>query len=176
MRRLLGIGFPGEPAKTEWLLGEMEVTAAPDELAAVAEEVRKTHKGFGIGPAGNGLYRAVVPAAAVAEDRSVPPTLEEFRTQLRAYAGTDFGVHSPRSLSRFSDATRLAERYRVGRVFCSPAMRRTSTRPGRAGTEPRHPGRLQPRLEARRRGRKGGRRTGCWTVITPSVTRSPKAC
>ncbi|WP_454698442.1 rifampin monooxygenase [Arthrobacter humicola] len=117
VRRLLGIGFPGEPAKTEWLLGEVEVTTPPDELAEVAGEVRKTHKGFGIGPTANGLYRAVVPAATVAEDRSVPPTLEEFRTQLRAYAGTDFGAHSPLSLSRFSDATRLAERYRVGRVL-----------------------------------------------------------
>ena len=117
VRRLLGIGFPGEPAKTEWLLGEVEVTAPPEELAEVADEVRKTHKGFGIGPAGNGLHRAVVPAATVAEDRSVPPTLAEFRTQLRAYAGTDFGVHSPRWLSRFTDATRLAERYRVGRVL-----------------------------------------------------------
>jgi hypothetical protein len=53
----------------------------------------------------------------VAEDRTTPPTLEEFRTQLRAYAGTDFGVHSARWLSRFTDATRLAERYRTGRVF-----------------------------------------------------------
>jgi hypothetical protein len=87
------------------------------ELADRAAEVRRTHKGFGIGPAGDGLHRAVVPAASVAEDRTVPPTLEEFRAQLRAYAGTDFGVHSPRSLTRFTDATRLAERYRVGRVF-----------------------------------------------------------
>jgi 2-polyprenyl-6-methoxyphenol hydroxylase-like FAD-dependent oxidoreductase len=117
VRRLLKIDFPGEAAKTEWLLGEVEVTTPPDELAAVAQEVRKTHKGFGIGPAGNGLFRAVVPAATVAEDRTKPPWLEEFRTQLRAYAGTDFGVHSPRSLTRFSDATRLAERYRVDRVF-----------------------------------------------------------
>jgi 2-polyprenyl-6-methoxyphenol hydroxylase-like FAD-dependent oxidoreductase len=117
VRRLLGVGFPGEPATTEWLLGEMDVTTPPDELAEVAAEVRRIHKGFGIGPAGDGLHRAVVPAATVAEDRSVPPTLEEFRTQLRAYAGTDFGAHSPRSLSRFSDATRLADRYRVGRVL-----------------------------------------------------------
>ncbi len=117
VRRLLGIGFPGEAATTEWLLGEVEVTTPADELAEVAEEVRKTHRGFGIGPAADGRYRAVVPAATVAEDRSVPPTLEEFRAQLRAYAGTDFGVHSPRALSRFSDATRLAERYRVGRVL-----------------------------------------------------------
>ncbi|RKR13850.1 rifampin monooxygenase [Arthrobacter oryzae] len=117
VRGLLGIGFPGEAASTEWILGEVELTMPPDELAKVADKVRKTHKGFGIGPAGNGVYRAVVPAAAVAGDRSVPPTLAEFRTQLRAYAGTDFGVHSPRSLSRFSDATRLAEQYRAGRVF-----------------------------------------------------------
>jgi hypothetical protein len=53
----------------------------------------------------------------VAEDRTVAPTLEDFRRQLRAYAGTDLGVHSPRWLSRFGDATRLAERYRVGRVL-----------------------------------------------------------
>jgi 2-polyprenyl-6-methoxyphenol hydroxylase-like FAD-dependent oxidoreductase len=117
VRRLVDIDFPGESASTEWLLGEVKVTMSADELAEVAAEVRKTHRGFGIGPAGNGLHRAVVPAATVAEDRSVPPTLEEFRTQLRAYAGTDFGARSPRSLSRFSDATRLAQQYRVGRVF-----------------------------------------------------------
>src|SRR5262249_34959156 len=69
VRRLLGIGFPGEPAKTEWLLGEVEVTASPDEGAEGSDEVRKTHKGFGIGPAGNGLERAVVPAATVAGGR-----------------------------------------------------------------------------------------------------------
>ena len=117
VRRMLGVGFPGEPAQTEWLLGEVEVTTPPDELAEVADRARKANKGFGIGPAEGGLYRAVVPAAAVAEDRAIPPALEEFRTQLRVYAGTDFGAHSPRSLTRFSDATRLAEQYRVGRVF-----------------------------------------------------------
>jgi 2-polyprenyl-6-methoxyphenol hydroxylase-like FAD-dependent oxidoreductase len=58
-----------------------------------------------------------VPTEAVAEDRTVPPTLEEIRQQLRVFTGTDFGVHSPRWLSRFGDATRLAERYRVGRVL-----------------------------------------------------------
>ncbi|MGO4593165.1 rifampin monooxygenase [Leifsonia sp. 2TAF2] len=117
VRRLLGVGFPGDMATTEWLLGEVQVTASADEIAAVSEEVRKTHRGFGIGPAGDGLFRAVVPAASVSEDRTVAPTLEDFRAQLRAYAGTDFGVHSPRSLTRFTDATRLADRYRVGRVL-----------------------------------------------------------
>ena len=58
----------------------------------------------------------MVPAAGVS-DRAEPPTLEDFKRQLRAVAGTDFGVHSPRWLSRFGDATRLVERYRVGRVL-----------------------------------------------------------
>ncbi|MBV9163893.1 MAG: rifampin monooxygenase [Pseudonocardiales bacterium] len=117
VRRLLGVGFPGEPSRVETLLGEVEVAVEPETLAAVVAEVRKTQKRFGATPFGEGVYRVVVPAEGVAEDRSVPPTLEEFTQQLRAFAGTDFGVHSPRWLSRFGDATRLVERYRSGRVL-----------------------------------------------------------
>ncbi|MET8912505.1 rifampin monooxygenase [Micromonospora sp. NPDC004551] len=118
VRKLLGVGFPGEPSRIDTLLGEMKVTASPADITEVMTEVRRTEKRFGIGPSGRpGVFRVVVPADGVAEDRSVPPTLEEFKQQLRAYAGTDFGVHSPRWLSRFGDATRQAERYRVGRVF-----------------------------------------------------------
>lgn len=53
----------------------------------------------------------------VTEDRTVPRALSELRQQLRAFAGTDFGAHSPRRLSRFGDATRQAERYRTGRLL-----------------------------------------------------------
>lgn len=117
VRKLLGVAFPGEPATVETLLGEMEATEAPATIAAVVEEVRKTQLRFGLAPLGNGNYRVLVPAEGVSEDRTTPPTLDEFRQQLRACAGTDFGVHSPRWLSRFGDATRQAERYRVGRVL-----------------------------------------------------------
>ncbi|MFB7652668.1 MULTISPECIES: rifampin monooxygenase [unclassified Streptomyces] len=117
VRRLLGVGFPGEPASTETLLGEMSVGVAPETVAATVAEVRETQKRFGAGPLGDGVYRVVVPADGLAADRSVPPTLDEFKRQLKACAGTDFGVHSPRWLSRFGDATRLAERYRTGRVL-----------------------------------------------------------
>ncbi|WP_433528880.1 rifampin monooxygenase [Micromonospora sp. CA-263727] len=117
VRKLLGIGFPGEPSRVETLLGEMELAVPPETLAAVMAEVRRTQLRFGAMPLGDGLFRVVVPAEGVAEDRSVPPTLEDFKQQLRAYAGTDLGVHSPRWLSRFGDATRLAERYRAGRVL-----------------------------------------------------------
>jgi len=68
-------------------------------------------------PLGDGVYRIVVPADGVAGDRAVPPALAELKQQVRKLAGTDFGAHSPRWLSRFGDATRLAERYRAGRVL-----------------------------------------------------------
>ena len=116
VRRLLGIGFPGEPARAEWLLAEVEVAAPPETLKAVAAEVR-AHVRFGAAPHAEGVYRFVVDAQDVAEERTVPPTLEELKQRLWALAGTDFGVHSPRWLTRFSDAIRLAERYRAGRVL-----------------------------------------------------------
>ncbi|WP_280294288.1 rifampin monooxygenase [Nocardia abscessus] len=117
VRKLLGVGFPGEPARTETLMGEMEVGVPQEEIAAKVAEIRETNSALSLGPFGEGVYRVVVPAAGVSEDRAEPPTLEDFELQLRAIAGTDFGVHSPRWLSRFGDATRLAERYRVGRVL-----------------------------------------------------------
>ncbi|MFV2172911.1 rifampin monooxygenase [Actinomadura sp. LOL_016] len=114
VRKLLGVGFPGEPSRTETLMGEMEVGVPQEEIAAKVAEVRETNSALSLGPFGEKAYRVVVPAAGVA-DRAEPPTLEDFKQRLRAIAGTDFGVHSPRWLSRFGDATRLAERYRVGR-------------------------------------------------------------
>jgi len=117
VRKLVGIDFVGEPSRVDTLIAEMEATAPADEMLAVMTEIRKTQKRFGIGPIAGGLVRAVVPAADVVEDRATPPTFEEFRQQLIATAGTDFGVHSPRWLSRFGDATRQASRYREGRVL-----------------------------------------------------------
>ena len=113
VRKLLGVGFPGEPSRHDTLMGEMEVGVPPEEIAAKAREGKGR---WWLRPAGVGVYSVVVPAAGVG-DRSEAPTLEDFRSRLRAVVGTDFGVHSPRWLSRFGDATRLAERYRVGQVL-----------------------------------------------------------
>ncbi|GAA1364481.1 rifampin monooxygenase [Catellatospora chokoriensis] len=116
VRKLLGVGFPGEPSRTETLMGEMRADAPPEEIAAKVAEIRQTHPTFTFAPFGEEVYRVMMPATGVG-DRAEPPTLDDFQQQLRTIAGTDFGVHSPRWLSRFGDATRLAERYRVGRVL-----------------------------------------------------------
>ncbi|MEU8001863.1 rifampin monooxygenase [Catellatospora sp. NPDC049111] len=116
VRKLLGVGFPGEPSRNDTLMGEMEVGVPPEQIAAKMTEIGRTDRRFDFRPFGQGVYRVVIPVAGVG-DRARQPTIEDFRQQLRAVAGTDFGVHSPRWLSRFGDATRLAERYRVGRVL-----------------------------------------------------------
>ncbi|WP_069161130.1 rifampin monooxygenase [Nocardia altamirensis] len=114
VRKLLGIGFPGEPSRTETLMGELKVGVPQAEIAAKVAEIRETNKVFSLAPFGAEVYRVVVPAAGAGAE---PPDLDDFKQGLRAVAGTDFGVHSPRWLSRFGDATRLVEHYRVGRVL-----------------------------------------------------------
>lgn len=116
VRGLLGVGFPGEPSRNDTLMGELAASAPPEEIAARAAELRHTVKGFTFAPFGEGIYRVIIPVTGVSEDRA-EPTLDDFARQLRALAGTDFGVHSPRWLSRFGDATRQAESYRTGRVL-----------------------------------------------------------
>ena len=122
VRKLLGIGFPGEPSRTEWLLGEVELDASPKtmaELAAVVARLPAGQLAFGPAPCHPELHRFVLRSVARDDGArpSGPPSFEEFRQRLRELAGTDFGVSSPRWLTRFGDATRLADRYRVGRVL-----------------------------------------------------------
>ncbi|UGQ12328.1 rifampin monooxygenase [Yinghuangia sp. ASG 101] len=117
VRKLLDIGFPGEPNRVEWLLAEAELTAPWPDVAAAVARIRETEVRFGIGPSEGDTYRFVVPTRKLGTHRDVPPTLDELRDEVRAIAGTDFGVHAPRRLTRFGDATRLADRYRIGRVL-----------------------------------------------------------
>ncbi|MEU3609491.1 rifampin monooxygenase [Streptomyces sp. NPDC035033] len=116
VRALAGIGFPGLPARHETLIAEVRIGVPWEEVLPVVAEVRRTQLRFGVLPLGDGLFRVVVPAAGLSEDRSAP-TLGELRERLTAVAGTDFGVREPRWLSRFGDGTRQAERYRDGRVL-----------------------------------------------------------
>ena len=45
------------------------------------------------------------------------PTLHDLSVALTAVYGTDYGIHSPTSISRFTDVARQAASYRKGRVL-----------------------------------------------------------
>ena len=151
VRKLLGVAFPGEPSTVETLLGEMEVADPPETVAAVVAEVRKTQLRFGgRTPVGDGVRRVVVPAAGLAEDRG-PPTLEEFRQQLRATAGTDFR-RALSALASSASATHPAGRERPGR---SVLLAGDAAHPPPTGGQGLNLGvqDVQPRLETGRRDR-----------------------
>ncbi|MEU5844376.1 FAD-dependent monooxygenase [Rhodococcus sp. NPDC047139] len=110
VRREAGIGFVGPDATRSSLIAEVQVT---EELPTDAKiDERGVH---GLYPMGEGRARVVVTEAELGPANA--PTLQDLRRELVHVFGTDFGVHDPTWLSRFTDATRQATAYRVGRVL-----------------------------------------------------------
>ncbi|XXX72547.1 monooxygenase [Sorangium sp. So ce134] len=114
VRRAIGVGFPGSDTTMTAFLGDVEIAEPPARPV-----IRTGPRGAVLlAPLGDGLHRFVVldPLRAHA-DRSEPLSLDELRSSVQRILGTDFGMRDARWLSRFGNATRLAERYRVGRAF-----------------------------------------------------------
>lgn len=110
VRTAAGIDFAGPEATRSTLIAELEVTAElPTPPGRI--DARGVH---GLHRLEDGSVRIVVTEA---ELRRGQPTLEDLRRELIAVFGTDFGVHGPTWLSRFTDATRQAVDYRRGSVL-----------------------------------------------------------
>jgi 3-(3-hydroxy-phenyl)propionate hydroxylase len=110
IRKTAGIDFPGWDATTSWLMAEAEMAQEPKW--GFHEDARGKHA---IGKAEGGLAGMVLMEAQVG--REDPPTLRDIKEALIAVYGTDYGIHSPRWISRFTDMTRQAAAYRAGRVL-----------------------------------------------------------
>lgn len=115
VRKTAGIEFPGRDATTSYLLAEAELDFADgqsppwgirrDTLGVHA--LSTTEEG--------GSVRIMVTERRL---RSAgEPTLPDLRRALVAVYGTDYGIHSPRWVSRFTDAARQAASYRDRRVL-----------------------------------------------------------
>ena len=111
IRKAAGIDLVGLDPSTSWILAEVEMDEVPP--------IGMRREGGGIGPvnpaAGGGPYRAVLMEQHVEHTRE--PTLQDLRDALIVAYGTDFAVHSPTWISRFTDMSRQAVAYRNGRVL-----------------------------------------------------------
>jgi 3-(3-hydroxy-phenyl)propionate hydroxylase len=111
IRRAAAIEFPGwEPTKSN-LIAEVEVTEeTPPGMRRDATGVHGLHR----------MEDGKTVRVVVTEQQLGPssePTLSDLSEALLAVFGTDFGVHNPTSISRFTDTTRQAATYRAGRVL-----------------------------------------------------------
>jgi 3-(3-hydroxy-phenyl)propionate hydroxylase len=109
VRKTAGIEFPGWDPTTSWMIAEVEMSEEP--AWGFREDAIGIHA---IGRADGGRVGVVLTDREV---RSGEQTLRDLGEALVAIYGTDFGVHSPTWLSRFTDMTRQAAAYRDGRVL-----------------------------------------------------------
>jgi 2-polyprenyl-6-methoxyphenol hydroxylase-like FAD-dependent oxidoreductase len=123
VRKAAGIAFPGAAPTTSNLIAWAELAEKPPEwgtrrdalgihaIAPVEYEIRD----------GEILYADHGPIGVLVTEagpiRATEPTLDDLKAALVAAYGTDYGIHSPTWISRFTDAARQAETYRKGRVL-----------------------------------------------------------
>jgi hypothetical protein len=122
IRKAAGIDFPGWDPTTSNLLAEAEMTEQPD--LGIRHDARGIHS---IGRVeyeirdGEIVYKDEGPVRVMVTEQHVgaasEPTLRDLSDGLIAAYGTDYGLHSPTWITRFTDMTRQAAAYREGRVL-----------------------------------------------------------
>ncbi len=111
IRKAAAIEFPGWDPSVSSLIAEVEMSEEP-ELG-----IRYDDKGTqALGRLEDGKRVGVVVSERYAAQTG-EPTLRDLSRALIAVWGTDYGVHSPTWISRFTDMTRQAASYRKGRVL-----------------------------------------------------------
>jgi 2-polyprenyl-6-methoxyphenol hydroxylase-like FAD-dependent oxidoreductase len=112
IRRAAGIEFPGWDPTRSNLIAEVEMSEGPDQdiLRHDATGVHGLHK-----MEDGKTFRIVVTEPQIGP--SSEPALRDLSEALITLFGTDYGVHSPTWISRFTDTTRQAAAYRDRRVL-----------------------------------------------------------
>src|SRR5215211_5299868 len=111
IRKAAGIEFPGWDPSTSALIDEVEMAEEPEwGLRRDALGIHGLSRLEDGGP-----IRVMVTEQHLG--RTGEPTLRDLSEALIAVYGTDYGIHSPTWISRFTDMTRQAASYRKGRVL-----------------------------------------------------------
>jgi 2-polyprenyl-6-methoxyphenol hydroxylase-like FAD-dependent oxidoreductase len=121
IRKAAGIDFPGWDPTTSALLAEVEMTEEP-QLG-----MRRTPSGMhALGKVeyeikdGEVVYKEGGTVGVMLTESQIgtsEPTLRDLSEGLIAVYGTDYGIHDPTWITRFTDMTRQAATYRSGRVL-----------------------------------------------------------
>ena len=122
IRKTASIDFPGWDPTTSNILAEVEMTEKPP--MGIHRTAAGTHA-FGRREYeirnGEIIYKDVGPIGVMITEAQVgstdEPTLRDLSEGLIAACGTDYGVHSPLWISRFTDMSRQAAAYRDRRVL-----------------------------------------------------------
>ena len=122
VRKAAGIEFPGWDPTVSSLIAEVEMAEEPE--LGIRHDAIGLH---GIGKVeyeirdGEVVYKAGGTVRVMVTEQHVgptsEPTLRDLSDALILVYGTDYGVHSPTSISRFTDMTRQAATYRDRRVL-----------------------------------------------------------
>jgi 2-polyprenyl-6-methoxyphenol hydroxylase-like FAD-dependent oxidoreductase len=122
VRKTAGIEFPGWDPTTSSLIAQVEMAEEPEwgihrnpfgihSFGRTKYEIRD----------GEVVYMDGGPVGVMVTEQHVgpttEPTLRDLSEALIAVCGTDYGIHSPTSISRFTDMTRQAATYRDRRVL-----------------------------------------------------------
>ena len=111
VRKAAGIEFAGWDPTMSWLIAEAEMSGEPEwgfrQHDTGTSAIGKAEDG--------GRVRLVLTERQLGTDRE--PNLRDVSEALVAAYGTDFGIHSPVWISRFTDMTRQAVTYRKQRVL-----------------------------------------------------------
>ena len=111
IRKAAGIEFPGWDPTRSNLIAEVETTEEPPP--GIRHDATGIH-------ALNTMEDGRTVRVIVTEQQLGPssePTLRDLSEALITVYGTDFGIHNPTWISRFTDMTRQAAAYRAGRVL-----------------------------------------------------------
>jgi 2-polyprenyl-6-methoxyphenol hydroxylase-like FAD-dependent oxidoreductase len=122
VRKAAGIDFPGWDPTTSSLLAQVEMTEEPET------GIRRTPSGMhAIGKVeyevkdGEVIYKEGGTVGVMLTESQVgntdEPSLRDVSEGLIAVYGTDYGIHSPTWITRFTDMTRQAAAYRKGRIL-----------------------------------------------------------
>src|SRR5215211_4750171 len=110
IRKAAGIEFPGWDPTMSCLIAEVEMAEEPEW------GIRRDDKGIhSLSRLEDGPVRVLVTEQHVGQTSE--PTLRDLSEALIAVFGTDYGIHSPTWISRFTDMTRQAAAYRDRRVL-----------------------------------------------------------